>query len=48
MFVYIMSKGLVGDYIKRYLDEIDVFEEILFWNDFKEFFKNRFVEILDF
>lgn len=47
MLAYITSKGSVGDYIKRYLDETDASEEIPSWNDLKESLKNRFAEITD-
>lgn len=36
MLAYITSKGSVGDYIKRYLDETDASEEIPSWSDLKE------------
>lgn len=35
MITYITSKGSVGDYIKRYLDETDASEKIPPWNDLK-------------
>lgn len=47
MLAYITSKGSVGDFIKRYLDETDASEEMPSWNDLKESLKNRFAEITD-
>lgn len=39
MIAYITSKGSVGDYIKRYLDETDASEEIPSWNDLNRIYK---------
>lgn len=45
--VYVICKGFVGDFIKRYLIEIEVLGELFSWNDLKQFLKNRFVKIID-
>lgn len=39
MIAYITSKGSLGDYIKKYLDETDASEEIPSWNDLKRIYK---------
>lgn len=45
--VYVTCKGSVGDFIKRYLTEIEASGELPSWNDLKQFLKNRFAEIID-
>lgn len=37
----------MGDFIKRYLTEIEASGELPSWNDLKQFLKNRFAEITD-
>lgn len=44
---YVTCKGSVGDFIKRYLTEIEASGELPSWNDLKQFLKNRFAEITD-
>lgn len=44
---YVTCKGSVGDFIKRYLTEIEASGELPSWNDLKQFLKYRFAEITD-
>lgn len=44
---YVTCKGSGGDFIKRYLTEIEASGELPSWNDLKQFLKNRFAEITD-
>lgn len=44
---YVTCKGSVGDFIKRYLTEIEASGELPSWNVLKQFLKNIFAEITD-
>lgn len=44
---YVTRKGSLGDFIKRYLTEMEAPGELLSWNDLKQFLKNRCAEITD-
>lgn len=37
----------MGDFIKRYLTEIEASGELPSWNDLRQFLKNRFAKITD-
>lgn len=45
MLAYITSKGSVGDFIKRYLDETKASEEVPSWHNLRVSLKERFAEI---
>lgn len=47
MLAYVTSKGSVGDFIKRYLDETAAAEEVPSWHDLRASLQNRFAEITD-
>lgn len=47
MLGYVTSKGSVGDFIKRYLDETAAAEEVASWHNLRASLQIRFAEITD-